>query len=67
MARPIDPDRLVTATEVARLAEVGPAAVHNWRARHPSFPAPVLDRHRLTLWDRAEVLAWLEETGRRAQ
>ncbi|WP_033439370.1 N-6 DNA methylase [Saccharothrix sp. NRRL B-16314] len=34
-------DALVTAAEIARLANVGRAAVSNWRRRHADFPEPV--------------------------
>jgi hypothetical protein len=33
-------DGLVTASEIARLAEVGRAAVSNWRRRFDDFPEP---------------------------
>src|SRR5262249_58023224 len=37
---PTDGNRLVSASEVARIARVAPSAVSNWRKRYPDFPSP---------------------------
>jgi SAM-dependent methyltransferase len=55
----------VTAAEIARLANVGRAAVSNWRRRHDDFPKPVGGPPTSPLFDLAEVQAWLEANGRR--
>jgi len=54
----------VTAAEIARLANVGRAAVSNWRRRHEDFPRPVGGSPTSPTFDLAEVLAWLEANGR---
>mgnify|MGYP002620602694 FL=1 len=54
----------VTAAEIARLANVGRAAVSNWRRRHDDFPRPVGGSPTSPTFDLAEVLAWLEANGR---
>jgi len=51
---------LVNVSEIAEIARVGPSAVSNWKRRHSDFPAEVEPG----LFDRAEVIAWLEETGK---
>ena len=59
----IDPDDLATASELARELGVWATAIHNCRARHADFPAPVIDRPRVTMWSRAAVLEWWEARG----
>ena len=55
----------VTAAEIARLANVGRAAVSNWRRRHDDFPRPIGGSPTSPTFDLAEVKAWLEANGRR--
>jgi predicted DNA-binding transcriptional regulator AlpA len=55
---------LVGAKEVAQMAGVRPGTVKKWRKRHASFPQPVARLARGAVYDREEVAAWLEETGR---
>ncbi|GAB3878167.1 MULTISPECIES: N-6 DNA methylase [Microbispora] len=62
-----DEDEELTAAAIARLAGVGRAAVTNWRSRHPSFPKPVGGSRHSPTFSRAEVEAWLRETGKDAQ
>lgn len=55
----------VTASQIAKLAAVGPSAVSNWRRRFPDFPTPVgatADGKDLFLL--AEVRRWLDANGR---
>ena len=46
---------LVSASEIAEIAAVGPSAVSNWKRRHRDFPGEVEEG----LYDRSEVVAWL--------
>ena len=57
----------MTAAAIARLAGVGRAAVSNWRRRYPAFPKPVGGSLASPTFSRAEVVAWLEETGKADQ
>ncbi|CAM5312685.1 SAM-dependent methyltransferase [Streptomyces badius] len=54
----------MTAAAIARLAGVGRAAVSNWRRRYPAFPQPVGGDDRRPTFSRAEVEAWLKDTGK---
>src|SRR5438477_3384109 len=55
------------ATAIARLAGVARAAVSNWRRRYPDFPKPVGGTATSQTFSRAEVMAWLEATGKAGQ
>src|SRR5262245_14472126 len=57
----------MTAAAIARLAGVGRAAVSNWRRRYPEFPRPVGGSLASPTFDRAEVEAWLKDTGKADQ
>ncbi|MEV1091608.1 N-6 DNA methylase [Streptomyces microflavus] len=57
-------DAVVTAAEIARIAGVGPAAVSNWRKRHPDFPAPAAGTASSPQFLLDEVVAWLDRHGR---
>jgi hypothetical protein len=57
----------VTATAIARLAGVGPAAVSNWRRRHADFPKPVGGTPSSPTFDLAQVEAWLRTQGKLTQ
>ncbi|WP_152629269.1 HsdM family class I SAM-dependent methyltransferase, partial [Streptacidiphilus jiangxiensis] len=57
----------VTATAIARLAGVGPAAVSNWRRRHPDFPKPVGGSASSPTFDLAQVERWLRAQGKLTQ
>ncbi|MFC4056081.1 N-6 DNA methylase [Actinomadura syzygii] len=54
----------LTAAAIARLAGVGRAAVANWRRRYPEFPKPIGGTPHSPTFSRAEVEAWLKETGK---
>lgn len=65
MGRKVDVDELVSAGEIAkRLHLRGRQAVHDWRRRHPDFPAPVakLDIGLVFAWP--DVEKWARRTGR---
>ena len=51
---------LVSASEIAEIAAVGPSAVSNWKRRHRDFPGEVEEG----LYDRSEVVAWLRDSGK---
>ncbi|WP_289009707.1 N-6 DNA methylase [uncultured Thermomonospora sp.] len=57
----------VAASDIARLAGVGRAAVSNWRRRFPDFPAPVAGTSTSPLFSLAEVEAWLRRQGKLAE
>lgn len=57
-------DTLVTAAEIARLANVGRAAVSNWRKRHPDFPEPVVGSGGSPAFRLDEVEDWLRRQGK---
>jgi type I restriction-modification system DNA methylase subunit len=57
-------DVLVTLAEIARLADVGRAAVSNWRKRHDSFPEPVGGTDVSPLFSLTAVEQWLHDQGK---
>lgn len=57
-------DSLVTASEVAKLAGVGRAAVSNWRRRYADFPEPVGGSGSSPTFRYAEIEQWLRQQGR---
>ncbi|MFD8493868.1 N-6 DNA methylase [Amycolatopsis sp. NPDC059657] len=59
------PGSLVTAAEIARLANVTRAAVSNWRKRYPDFPTPTSGTGRTARFALTEVEAWLTQQGKR--
>ena len=54
----------VAAQDIARLADVGRAAVSNWRRRFADFPEPVGGSSASPLYSLADVEAWLTRHGR---
>ncbi|MDA3647120.1 SAM-dependent methyltransferase [Saccharopolyspora indica] len=60
-------DALVTAAEIARLADVGRAAVSNWRRRHADFPKPVSGAGSNPAFRLGEVRNWLHQQGKLAE
>ncbi|MEU8082570.1 N-6 DNA methylase [Micromonospora sp. NPDC049101] len=57
-------DATLTASGIARLANVGRAAVSNWRRRYADFPAPVGGTPTSPSFDAGEVESWLRRHGR---
>ncbi|MDB4872774.1 MAG: Methylase [Gemmatimonadales bacterium] len=57
----------VAATDIARLAGVGRAAVSNWRRRFDDFPSPVAGTSSSPLFSLAEVEGWLRRQGKLAE
>lgn len=57
----VDTDDLVSNTEIARLAEVTPAAVSNWKSRFDDFPKPVItfSNGHFQIYRWSEVREWL--------
>ena len=57
-------DATVTAGDIARLVDVGRAAVSNWRRRHEDFPQPVGGTAASPLFSLPEVEDWLRRNGK---
>ncbi|MBX6381768.1 MAG: N-6 DNA methylase [Microbispora sp.] len=57
-------DVTVNAADIARLAEVGRAAVSNWRKRFEDFPQPVGGTASSPAFSLADIEAWLRRHGR---
>lgn len=62
----VDPpaDVFLSATDIARLAEVRRPAVSNWRRRYPDFPRPVAGTSTNPLFSWSEVEDWCERHDR---
>lgn len=58
---PLKNDDLVGLFEIAKMAGVTPAAVANWRARHPGFPLPVSELRSGPVFQRSQVRKWLKK------
>lgn len=57
-------DETVSAGDIARLADVGRAAVSNWRRRFDDFPEPVGGTASSPLYLLRDVEAWLRRNGK---
>jgi hypothetical protein len=57
-------DTTVNAGEIARLVDVGRAAVSNWRRRYEDFPQPVGGTASSPLFSLTEVEDWLRRNGK---
>ncbi|HEX5114384.1 MAG TPA: N-6 DNA methylase [Pseudonocardiaceae bacterium] len=57
-------DATVNAGDIARLVDVGRAAVSNWRRRHDDFPQPVGGTASSPLFSLPEVEEWLRRNGK---
>jgi len=57
-------DATLTASGIARLANVGRAAVSNWRRRYADFPAPVGGTPASPSFNAREVEQWLRRQGK---
>jgi SAM-dependent methyltransferase len=57
-------EAMVSASDIARLAGVGRAAVSNWRRRYEDFPQPVGGSTNHPLFDLASVERWLSDQGK---
>jgi hypothetical protein len=65
VGRLVDSDDLVGTAEIALRLGVGrPQVVHDWRRRHPDFPAPVAMLSHFHVWAWPDVEAWAKRTGR---
>ncbi|HEX5407207.1 MAG TPA: N-6 DNA methylase [Pseudonocardiaceae bacterium] len=60
-------DATVNAGDIARLVDVGRAAVSNWRRRHDDFPQPVGGTASSPLFSLREVEDWLRRNGKTFQ
>lgn len=61
-SRTADP---VGVTEIAERLHVRRDTVNKWRERHADFPEPRWTVSGYLAWDYADVVAWIEKTGRR--
>lgn len=61
---PTPSETTLTASGIARLANVGRAAVSNWRRRYADFPTPVGGTPASPSFDAQEVEHWLRRYGR---
>lgn len=57
-------EHIVGPAEIADLLGVHANTINAWKARDLDFPAPIRRLRGIDLWDRREVLAWAERTGR---
>ncbi|MCX2950069.1 N-6 DNA methylase [Lentzea sp. NEAU-D7] len=57
-------DETVNAGDIARLADVGRAAVSNWRRRFEDFPSPVGGTASSPLYLLRDVESWLRRNGK---
>lgn len=55
---------LVGPAEISELLGIDANTVNVWKSRHRDFPTPVRRLRSGDLWDRREILAWAEATGR---
>jgi SAM-dependent methyltransferase len=60
----VQDDTLVSAADIARLADVGRSAVSNWRRRYADFPQPAGGTPTGPLFALTEVEAWLRDQGK---
>jgi hypothetical protein len=57
-------DHIVGPAEIADLLGVHANTINAWKVRDLGFPTPIRRLRGIDLWDRREVLAWAERTGR---
>ncbi|ASO18191.1 hypothetical protein FHR81_002588 [Actinoalloteichus hoggarensis] len=60
----MNPEPTVSTGDIARLVDMGRAAVSNWRRRHDDFPQPVGGTTSSPLFSLREVEAWLRRHGK---
>jgi SAM-dependent methyltransferase len=60
----VQDETLVSAADIARLADVGRSAVSNWRRRYADFPRQAGGTPTSPLFALAEVQAWLRGQGK---
>lgn len=59
MARLIDPEQLIDATETAEILGLAQRnSVSVYRHRYADFPEPIVQRGQCTLWLRADIEQW---------
>ncbi|MDD4986655.1 MAG: hypothetical protein PHQ43_12920, partial [Dehalococcoidales bacterium] len=57
-------DKLLAAADVARIAGTTANTVHQWAKRYSEFRALASETSAGLIWHKADVLDWLERTGR---
>jgi hypothetical protein len=55
---------IVGPAEIADLLGVHANTINAWKVRDVDFPTPIRRLRGIDLWDRRDVLAWAERTGR---
>lgn len=56
---------LIGVSEIAALAGVSSAAISNWRTRHGDFPKPVADIQSGPVFQKIQVIDWLNRRNKR--
>ena len=64
VARRVDPEDVVGASEIAERLGVSSSVVHDWQRRYEDFPNPLLRLRMGLLWHWPDVEAWARSTGR---
>jgi hypothetical protein len=64
VVRKFEADQLVGAAEIAERLGVARQVVHQWRSRHPGFPAPVASLRQALIWYWPDVETWAVASGR---
>lgn len=54
----------VSSADIARIADVRPTAVSNWRKRHEDFPRPIGGTEKSPRFNLSQVIGWLSEQGK---
>ncbi|MFC0248424.1 N-6 DNA methylase [Citricoccus parietis] len=57
----------LSASDIAKLADVGRSTVSNWRNRYPDFPQPVAGDTTSPRFAKTEVEQWLEDHGKKVK
>jgi hypothetical protein len=57
-------EHIVGPAEIADLLGVHANTINAWKVRDLDFPTPIRRLRGIDLWDRREVLAWANRTGR---
>ncbi len=61
----MEPSNLIGIAEIAKLGKVSVAAVSNWRSRHQDFPAPAIELQSGPVFDRMQIVDWLNRRSGR--
>ena len=56
-------ERLINTAEIARLANVSPSVVGNWKRRYDDFPKPSKTISGRSIYNESTVLSWIAKRG----